>query len=160
LDVESQIIPYDTKEISMSKAIRNLVAAQRRAMAIRPRVGGFPYLAETLRRAGVTRNVWTLPACQSVYLTNFGPVVSEGASLVTGVNDVPPFDPEAIVSALEWDQAGKSTFSEFLTASWRAGVVRYEVDLLARTVAYHGCNGEEYIETYPAVEIDCPDDAA
>ena len=25
--------------------------------------------------------------------------------------------------------------------------------LLRRTVAYFGCNGEEYIEAYPAVEI-------
>jgi len=46
----------------MSKAIENLDAAQRQAMAIRPKVGGFPYLAETLRRAGVTRNFWFLPA--------------------------------------------------------------------------------------------------
>jgi hypothetical protein len=46
----------------MSKAIENLEAAQRTAMEIRPKVGGFPYLAETLRRAGVTRNVWSLPA--------------------------------------------------------------------------------------------------
>ncbi|HET6247854.1 MAG TPA: hypothetical protein VFE47_09160 [Tepidisphaeraceae bacterium] len=37
----------------MSDAIENLTAAQRRAMAGRPRVGGFPYLAEVLRRAGV-----------------------------------------------------------------------------------------------------------
>ena len=36
----------------MSKAIENLQAAQQRAMASRPKVGGFPYLAETLRRAG------------------------------------------------------------------------------------------------------------
>ena len=57
----------------MSKAIENLEAAQRHAMAIRPRVGGFPYLAETLRRAGVTRNFWFLPACQSLFLTTKGP---------------------------------------------------------------------------------------
>lgn len=37
-------------------------------------VGGFPYLAEILRlrRAGVTRNVWFLPACESLYLTDAG----------------------------------------------------------------------------------------
>jgi uncharacterized protein YbcV (DUF1398 family) len=51
------------------------------------------------------------------------------------------------------DQAGESTFPEFLEASWRAGVVRYDVDLEARTVAYQGCNGEEYIEAYPAVTV-------
>ena len=50
----------------MSEAVSNLQAAQERAMAGRPRVGGFPYLAETLRRAGVTRNVWHLPACASL----------------------------------------------------------------------------------------------
>ena len=64
-------------EISMSKAIENLQAAQHKAMAIRPKVGGFPYLAE---------------------------------------------------------------------------VLRYDVDFAARTVAYYGCNGEEYIESYPAVD--------
>jgi uncharacterized protein YbcV (DUF1398 family) len=138
----------------VSKAIGNLQAAQKRAMAIRPIVGGFPYLAETLRRAGVTRNFWFLPACQSVYLTNDGPVVIQGAPLATGAMDVPAFNREALISALRKDQAGDSAFPEFLEASWRAGVVRYEVDFMARTVAYYGCNGEEYVEAYPAVEID------
>jgi uncharacterized protein YbcV (DUF1398 family) len=31
---------------------------------------------------------------------------------------------------------------------------RYEVDFHARTVAYYGCNGEEYIEKYPALSLD------
>ena len=60
----------------MSRAIDNLVEAQKRAMAGRPTIGGFPYLAETLRRAGVTRNVWFLPAFESLYLTSEGPVVT------------------------------------------------------------------------------------
>ena len=77
----------------MSKAIENLEAAQKRAMAIRPRVGGFPCLAETLRRAGVTRNLWFLPACQSLFLTNDGPVVSQGTPLATGTMDVPSVQP-------------------------------------------------------------------
>jgi uncharacterized protein YbcV (DUF1398 family) len=51
----------------MSKAMENLEAAQKHAMAIRPKVGGFPYLAETLRRAGATQNFWFLPACQSLF---------------------------------------------------------------------------------------------
>lgn len=138
----------------MSKAIENLEAAQRKAMAIRPKAGGFPYLAETLRRAGVTRNFWFLPACQSLFLTNDGPVVTQGAPLATGTMDVPRFNREALISALRTDQAGNSTFAEFLAASWRAGVVRYDVDFLARTVAYYGCNGEEYVEAYPMVELE------
>jgi len=137
----------------MSKATENLQAAQQRAMAVRPKVGGFPYLAETLRRAGVTRNLWFLPACQSLYLTQDGPVVNQGAPLLSGTADVPPFNREALIEVLRTDQAGKSTFPEFLAASWRAGVVRYEVNFAARTVAYYGCNGEEYVEAYPAVDV-------
>ena len=137
----------------MSKAIENLQAAQKQAMAIRPKVGGFPYLAETLRRAGVTRNIWSLPACQSIFLTDKGPVVMQGEPLVSGAADIPAFDREGLIRALRIDQAGESTFPEFLAASWRSGVVRYDVDFEGRTVAYFGCNGEEYVEAYPAVAI-------
>jgi uncharacterized protein YbcV (DUF1398 family) len=122
-------------------------------MANRPKAGGFPYLAEALRRAGVTKNIWFLPACQSLYLTNEGPVVTQGKPLISGTTDVPAFNREALIRALRTDQAGESTFPEFLEATWRSGVVRYDVDLAARTVAYCGCNGEEYVESYPAVEI-------
>jgi len=111
----------------MSKAVENLQAAQKRAMAGRPKVGGFPYLAETLRRAGVSRNVWSLPSCQSLYVTSDGSVVTVGTPLVTGISDVPGFNREALIIALRSDQAGNSRFPEFL-ASWRAGVVRYDVD--------------------------------
>jgi uncharacterized protein YbcV (DUF1398 family) len=137
----------------MSKAIDTLMKAMQVAEAGRPRAGGFPFLAEVLRRAGVTRNVWSLPSCQSLYLTQEGPVVIQGAPLVNGAVDVPAFDEETLIKALRVDQAGESTFSEFLDATWRAGVVRYEVDLEARTVAYQGSNGEEYIEAYPAVTV-------
>ena len=128
--------------------------AMKRAMAGRPKVGGFPYLAETLRRAGVKRNLWSLPSCQSIYLTNEGPVVSQGAPLTSGMSDVPAFDREALITALRTDQRGESTFPEFLMASWKAGVVRYDVDFDARKVAYYGCNGEEYVEEYPAANIE------
>ena len=138
----------------MSKAIDNLEAAQKRAMAIRPKAGGFPYLAEVLRRAGVRRNLWFLPACQSLYLTDDGPVVTQGTPLVSGTTDVPAFDRDALIRALRTDQAGGSTFPEFLAASWRSGVIRYDVDFAERTVVYYGCNGEEYVEAYRAVEIE------
>jgi uncharacterized protein YbcV (DUF1398 family) len=137
----------------MSEAIENLQRAQQRAMAGRPKVGGFPYLAETLRRAGVTRNLWYLPSCQSVYLTKLGAVVQQGAPLLTGSADVPAWDREALIRALRTDQAGNSTFPEFLAATWRAGVVRYDVDFAARKVAYYGARDEAYVEDYPAVEV-------
>jgi uncharacterized protein YbcV (DUF1398 family) len=58
-----------------------------------------------------------------------------------------------LTRALGTDQAGESTFPEFLAASWRAGIVRYDVDFAAHTVAYYGCNEEQYVETYPAVDV-------
>lgn len=137
----------------MSPAITALQAAQERAMAIRPKAGGFPYLAEALRRAGVMRNIWFLPACQSLYLTEAGPVVLQGQPLLSGAADVPTFNQQALIAALRTDQAGTSTFPEFLSAAWQAGVVRYEVNLIQRTVTYFGCNDDEYTERYPVVEI-------
>lgn len=137
----------------MSKAIANLEEAMNRAMAGRPKVGGFPYLAETLRSAGVKNNLWYLPSCESLYLTELGPVVMQGMPLVTGLHDVPAFDREALITALRKDQAGNSTFPEFLASSWKAGVVRYEVDFEVRKVMYYGINGEFYTEDYPLVAI-------
>lgn len=137
----------------MSKAIEQLQSAQQRAMASRPKVGGFPYLAETLRRAGVTHNIWYLPSCQSLYLTQEGPVTVIGTPLVSGMVDVPPFNAEALIVALRTDQAGEAPFAAFLAASWQAGVVRYEVDFSKRTVSYYGACGEEYGETYPLAEL-------
>src|SRR5262245_36858418 len=122
----------------MSNAIDNLQTALQRAAADRPKVGGFPHLAETLRQAGIIQNIWTLPACQSLYLTTAGPVVIQGTLLTTGFAEVPPFDQTALIAALRRDQAGEGSFPEFLGAAWQAGVIRYVVDLLGRTVSYYG----------------------
>jgi uncharacterized protein YbcV (DUF1398 family) len=137
----------------MSKAIENLKSAQQRAMAGRPKVAGFPYLAETLRRAGVTRNLWSLPACQSLYLTEEGPVMMQGTPLVVGMVDVERFDRDALIVALRADQAGESAFPEFLMAAWKAGVVSYDVDFVARNVTYYGAGEENYVESYPAATV-------
>ncbi|HEY0790759.1 MAG TPA: DUF1398 family protein [Chthoniobacterales bacterium] len=137
----------------MSRAISNIEQAMSKAMAEKPKVGGFPYLAECLRRVGVTQNLWFLPACESIYLTNDGPVVSQATPLLTGLAEVPSFDQEALIRALRIDQAGDSTFPEFIAACFRAGVVRYNADFEARTVAYYGCYGEEYLEAYSAVDV-------
>ncbi len=138
----------------MSKAIENLMTAQKHAMKIRPATGGFPVLAEVLRQYGVLKNIWTLPSCQSLYLTNDGPVVISGNAIVNSATDVSKFNQEALIHALRINQSGQSTFPEFLIAAWNAGVISYDVDFINRTVIYFGCQGEEYLEKYPAVEID------
>jgi uncharacterized protein YbcV (DUF1398 family) len=135
---------------SLTDTVQN---AQHRAAQIRPKVGGFPVLAEVLRQAGIHRNEWTLPAGQSVYLTDAGAVIEPATPLVAAISDVPPFDRDAVIDALRADQAGHTTFPQFLAAIWSAGVTGFVVDLDQRTVTYRGIDNATYLESYPAVEI-------
>lgn len=137
----------------MTKAIENLLNAQKYAMSIRPQKNGFPILAEVLRLAGVRRNLWALPSCQSIYITELGSVVQPGTPLVTEPADVPAFDKSGFIQALRKDQAGEISFPEFLKLSWEAGVVAYNVNFEDRTCTYFGAQGETYVEEYPAVEV-------
>ena len=127
--------------------------AQKSAMANRPKVGGFPYLAETLRQAGVKQNIWSLPSCQSIYITDDGSVVQQMEPLISGTVDIPTFNEEALITALRTDQAGESSFPEFLAATWEAGVIWYRADFDERSVTYGGCAGETYVESYPEVTL-------
>ncbi|WP_197414104.1 DUF1398 domain-containing protein [Terracidiphilus gabretensis] len=136
-----------------SKAIENLQRAMQHAETIRPKVGGFPYLAEVLRQAGATHNLWYLPSCHCIFQTQQGAVAMQAQPLISGIADIPAFDQAALITALRTDQAGHTTFPEFLEASWKAGIVKYEVDFAARTVTYYGVNDEAYVEEYPAVAL-------
>lgn len=137
----------------MSSAIHALHSAMTKAMENRPQMGGFPYLAQHLKEAGIVSNVWHLPSCQSLYVTKQGPVIVQGEPLLTGSVDVPAFDCKALITALRRDQTGQSSFPEFLLAIWNAGVIKYEVDFETRQVAYYGASDESYAESYPAVTI-------
>ena len=137
----------------MSKIVDKLTEAQQYATSIQPQAGGFPVLAEVLRQAGFWVNRWVLPSCQSIYLTKDGAVVQQGAPIIEGTHKIPKFDREALIAAIRSDQEGNCTFSEFLCASWKAGVIEYEVDLISRKVTYYGINGGSYLEEYPTVEI-------
>jgi len=137
----------------MRSPVETLTAAQAHAMSVRPQVGGFPVLAEVLRHAGVQANRWSLPSCQSVYVMKEGSVVQQGTPLVIGTHAVPDFDEAALIAALRTDQQGRSTFPEFLKATWNAGVIGYDVDFERRKVTYYGARGESYAESYPAVDV-------
>lgn len=141
---------YSQKMDDSKDKLRN---AMQYAMDNQPKIGGFPFFAECLRKAGVEKNLWSLPGAQSIYIMKDCVIVNQGTPLVSGMVDVPTFDEQALVTALRVDQEGQSTFPEFLTASWNAGVIGYEVDFLARTVLYYGARGEKYIESYPPVTI-------
>lgn len=137
----------------MSSATENLLAALGRAAELRPAVGGFPVLAEVLRQAGVLTNEWLLPSACSIYTTVRGTVVQQDAPLTEGVSEVAAFDRGAVLAAIRADQAGETSMSKFLTLIWRAGVMRFVVDLEERSVTYHGTEDARYVEAYPAVVL-------
>ncbi|MCV7347874.1 DUF1398 domain-containing protein [Mycolicibacterium rhodesiae] len=139
--------------LAASPAMTNVDSALRSAAANRPATQGFPHLAETLRRAGVRTNTWWLPSMQSVYDTELGCVVVQSPALFDGMADVPDFDRAALIEALRTDQAGQTTFPQFALAAWRAGVLRWVVDLDHRTCTYFGSGDQVYVEQYAAVEL-------
>jgi uncharacterized protein YbcV (DUF1398 family) len=137
----------------MSSPVETIVEAQSRAARIRPRVGGFPHLAEVLRQAGVERIHCNVPAMSTVNVTAGGDVVQQGTPQVSGTVAIAPFDEGALITALRTDQAGASTYPEFMAAVWRVGVVTYDIDLAGRTCTYRSAAGAQYVEQYPAVRL-------
>lgn len=83
----------------MSTAIEIIEQAIQKGINHRPQIGGFPYLAEALREAGVTINEWILPCCQSLYQTNSGAVIFPHPSLITTATDIPTFNQDLLIQA-------------------------------------------------------------
>lgn len=137
----------------MSDSKQKLLGAFELAMKIRPKVGGFPVLAEVLRQAGVRKNYWSLPSCQSVYVIGGEIIVQQGEPLVKGLHNVSKFDQAALIKVIRADQNGETTFPEFLEGTYLAGVTGYDVDFEARTVKYYSATGEFYLEEYPLAKI-------
>lgn len=135
----------------MSKILEKILNAQAMAQNAPPELRGFPYLAEQLRKAGIKKNIWYLPSCESIYFSEQGAVVIPGKNLLQSPTEVPIFQREMLIEALRKDQAGKSSFFEFLNSAWKAGVVRYVVDFENRTVIYYGIQEESYCESYPSI---------
>ena len=81
----------------MGNAKENIETAYKWAFANRPKVNGFPFLAEVLKQAGVTSYTYNLPSCQCIYVTKGGCVASQMDSLISGTSDVPRFDREAFL---------------------------------------------------------------
>lgn len=137
----------------MTVVTDQVMAALERGMRVRPRVGGFPYLAEALRAAGVVRYVFDVPTASVLYVTAHGAVVKPGIALVTQATEIAAFDADALVAAIRADQRGESDFPTFVARTFAAGVVRYSVDTTARTCTYFGALGDAYVEEYPAVTL-------
>ncbi|MFP8918498.1 DUF1398 family protein [Enterococcus innesii] len=116
-------------------------------------MGSFPYLAECLRQEGFVKKSWYLPSGYSFYFLGEEVLVIPGKALIDQVTPFPSFSEEKLIKALRADQAGQTTFTEFLMTTWASGIVNYEMNFRERTVAYYGLNNEEYKEAYSEVEL-------
>jgi hypothetical protein len=65
----------------MSDAIENLKAAQQRGMAGRPKIGGFPYLAETLSKGRHNTKPLVFARVPKCLLNRNGPGDSSGDAI-------------------------------------------------------------------------------
>ncbi len=133
--------------------IETVQQAQRRGTAARPPVNGFPYYAEALRAAGISAVETSIATGGSVYHLADGAVAESFDPIVAPVSAVPKWDETELIAAIRADQAGRSSFPEFLGAAWEAGVIHFRVDLANRTCTYFGVAGNHYIEEYPAVAV-------
>jgi uncharacterized protein YbcV (DUF1398 family) len=137
----------------MTSPLLALQKAQEFAFNNKPLEGGFPFLAECMRRAGVRRNTWYLPACTSVYEMENTTLVTQMPSLIQSMVEVPMWNQDTLIAAIRTDQAGQTQFVEFLQAAFAAGVLRYEVDFEDCSVTYYGVRDVCYKEIYPKVNV-------
>jgi uncharacterized protein YbcV (DUF1398 family) len=129
-----------------------VAAAQARGFAARPKIEGFPYLAEAMREAGVLRLEFIVPTGTSLFTTTAGCAVIPATPVVTEPSDLPAWDEPALLAAIEADKHG-GEFPAFVAACWQAGVIRWIIDTSARTCTYHGADGDEYAEHYRVVTL-------
>lgn len=82
------------------------IDAAARGAAARAKIGGFPYVAESLRAAGVTKYLFDVPSTTVVYVTDEGAVLRPGQVIRTEQTVVHSFDSDGLVAAIRIDQRG------------------------------------------------------
>jgi uncharacterized protein YbcV (DUF1398 family) len=105
------------------------------------------------KTAAITTIETSIAAGGSVYHLAGGSVAQSFEPIAKTAVAVPSWDETALIAAIRADQAGRSTFTEFLRAAWNAGVTGFRVDLTERTRTYVGAGTNTYVETYPAVTL-------
>lgn len=131
----------------MSSLTTHLQKALDVAQDARPPVNGFPHFAEALRQAGISRIETSIATGGSIYHLHDAAVVQQFPAPAQSMAEIPNWDEPALITAIRADQAGRSTFPDFLRGAWDAGVIGFTVDLTARTCTYRGTT-DSYLEHY------------
>lgn len=109
----------------------------------------YPLTFDALKAAGVEFYETEVPRHAIVYFGG-GEQWSEAPPAMEKPYPVgPAFDRNAIQQALRRVQNRQTDFTQFLKEIAAAGVVKYRVDMLKRTVDYMGKEGESQVELVP-----------
>lgn len=144
-----------SKTIAESDPMTAVLAARERGIRLQLAGGGFPVLAESLRSAGVCFVHCNVASMTTLYRTHQGAVIDQQVPILSGLERVVDFECAEVIAAIRRDQQGASTYPEFMVEIWRAGVISYDIDLVARTCTYRGLDPavDVHVEEYPAVEL-------
>lgn len=100
---------------------------------------GAPWFTEVLYPAGVLLSTRELPSCDTLYITSRDMVSITGTPLPAKYR-CPPVLNRAVLYLVVSEAPGM-TPETFLAAMWAAGVTRYTVDMVGRTVTCYGGDG-------------------
>lgn len=109
----------------------------------------YPKIFDALKDAGVDYYETDVATHVIVYHGG-GEWVTEAPP--AGFGQVSPnasFDAAAVKLAIQRNQHKLTNYTTFVREIAAAGVNRYRVDMAARTVAYRGSRGNEYVEKVP-----------
>jgi uncharacterized protein YbcV (DUF1398 family) len=125
-------------------------AAIKEAVHRADNAASYPEVAQILIDAGVRLYHTDVRSHTIIYNTDQDYFADQGEPAVP--DTTPPadvFDQAGIVAAFASIERREVDYQGFLRQLWRAGVVEYEVSLIARRITYYGAHGETHSETIP-----------
>lgn len=141
----------------MSSVIRKFKSKLQQAITTPPTtdsdIRGLPYFSEILLSAGVVAYEWTLPSRQCIYETKSGPIITLEKPLINAIAEIPRFKKSLIIQIMKQEQRSGLSLPEFQTSIWKAGVIRYVVDLYAREIIFYGHSGASHAIPYPKINF-------
>lgn len=113
----------------------------------------YPYLFNSLKSIGVERYETNVLTCEIRYVGGGTSIVAPPAPDFKPLTVGPIFDPNGLRKALQRVQARETTYPQFLAEIAAAGVSFYRVDMLPRTVTYHGVGKrDKHVEKVPTTD--------
>jgi uncharacterized protein YbcV (DUF1398 family) len=109
----------------------------------------YPKIFNALKDAGVEYYETDVATHHLVYHGSGDSFTEAPPPNFTPISPAATFDAAAVRQAIQRNQSKQTDYSQFLQEIAAAGVVKYRVDMSARTVSYLGSASEQYVEKVP-----------